>query len=716
MSYASFLAQQAKQVFSFVQVSRKFLGDGWVYDGLSAWSIPWTKGVPVGVRVSLQSGANSFDLDENEFYLSEDRLYVESVNFNDGYYAYVEYLELYATEEIAFYFDPTDDGSPMVKWNQGLLATPVVKRSVADNYAGFSPSEISPVVIAHNGEDLWESLYADSFLNCKIDVWTCVGPIRSENTKKIFSGNILNVTFDDLKISFDLVENTDMVTGAYQGRYFSTQDWPAVDPAYAGAPIPLAFGTPRWIRAVNIDYIKEGAATTNNRLWGLYEAQGLISGNMNFTLGTVTSLGGGVYNCVAAEDSVRALNTGDWIQRPSDDVWGSVQVMSPTNFYLTTTPISSWTPASGNIMYRPAVQEVFAQIPSKQGVVLNWQAWQSFGSVLSEDLGDLAICKLTSTFEANSTLELAIATIQPDDFELWVRVAGSNHNVLLDGQYLNPYGGAHEVTALLWYLRYIIGIREDQINKQSFIDAVAVRTPFVPEFGGNSPYFLHPLWASDFEDHKTVIARLLQQIGAVSYFDADGLFTIKCRSVLGDAIHTLEDSDLLEAPKFEIRQDDIRGFALDANAPMVGCTVEVLKTKPATTSITVRTVDGVIGPDLTNAYALARGIPRFEAVQLYDVGKDAQSGGNYFYRMGLKRMADYYANRRLVVSIRTSGEVLDAEPGDVIALHREYIPGFPYVKGTKRTRKFFVLESTRSGGFLDLVMEDQFAIEQLGSF
>ena len=569
-------------------------------------------------------------------------------------------------------------------------------------------------MIAHAGTDLWNSLYTDSFVGCAISVWICAGPLRPENCSKVFTGKILNISFDDRKLSFDLVENSDLIEGAYLGRFFSASDsnFRLLDPQMEGQPIPLAFGTPRWIRAVNTDYIKDGATTSDNRRWSVFETLNLASGTQAITLGTCVADGIGGFNVTGmAESHVRLLNVGDRFQRTSDGVWGRM------NFILSSTSINisfAGTPALGNACIRPAIQELFFQVPSKQGVVLNVGIHNS-ATIGWTNVADTDCVLLTSGFEAYATA-LGLATIDPDDFEVWVRVAGSLHNETFGGAYISPAGGAHEVTCLYWYLRKIVGLSENQINGASFISAVAVRTPFIAEFGGNSAFFTHPQWSSDFETHKDVIGRLLQQIGAIAYFDADGLFTIKARSVLGTSRFEIQDSDIVGPPNFEIRNDDIRGLLLDANTTIVGCTVTVTKTKPSTNTTTVRTIGSTFGDQTTNIYGRARGINRFDSAQLYDIGKDTFAGGAFLYRLALQRMADYFSNRRLTVSFRAGGEILDVVPGDVVTLKREFIPGLPYVPGTLQSRKFFVIDVLRVGSLVEIQAEDQYAIEQIGSF
>ena len=68
---------------------------------------------------------------------------------------------------------------------------------------------------------------------------------------------------------------------------------------------------------------------------------------------------------------------------------------------------------------------------------------------------------------------------------------------------------------------------DDYINGQSFIDAIAVMS-----LSSDEALFTHPIWSSDFEDHKTVIGRLLATLGAIGYFNNEGNSQSSCAGFL----------------------------------------------------------------------------------------------------------------------------------------------------------------------------------------
>jgi len=720
MTYASVLARQAKEVTTFAKITRKKKILYSELDGSNQISFPY--GTPISITGSDGNATNGaiytvvystseWSYDSATQILTIDDPFSDefgnSVADVSGAVFFVEYESRFASEEVVFHDIPTSSASSIVKWNEGILNTPEVRRSVADAFGGLLTSESSPLVVAHNGSNLWESLYDESFFRCRVDIWQCVGPLRTTNCQKIFSGLIDSVTFNDVSIEFALIENTRLIDGSYRGRFYTSDTFSKLDPSFEGRPIPICYGNALWVRAVNIDYISDGATTSDNRVWAVYDKRLIESGTQNLTLGTVTALVPPEYRISGmAEADVRCLKAGDRIRRSSDGAWAFVlQIESATQIRI---GASSHTPAVGNLYVRPAIQNIYFQVPSKQATVLAAQINDS-STISYGETNDVVTVNLTSGFEAYATA-LGITTIDPNDFEVWVEVCGAPQRLLFDGAYIGQLDFNDNVSCLYWYLTEVVGIPDDYINGQSFIDAIASMSD-----PGDEALFTHPTWSSDFEDHKTVIGRLLATLGAIGYFNNEGKFTIKLRGLLGTPDFELTDADLIGRPRYEIRHEDMAAFQLDASSEIVGVQTNVLKTKPSTFQTVIRTVQGPVDVPYSSIYGRAQGALDNVSIQTYDINR-TRGGSNLPLWPGLERRAIYCGRRRLLCKVRASGEVLDAEPGDIVSLTRELIPGEARVAGTEFTRKYFVVETSREGAAIDLVLDDQFAIEENGSF
>lgn len=720
MTYASVLARQSKEVTTFAKITRKKKILYSELNGSGEVSFPY--GTPVSVTASDGTATNAsiytavlstYDWSYNASTQVLDLPLSLSDEFGNTFTSvassvfFVEYESRFASEEVVFHDIPTSSASSIVKWNEGILNTPEVRRSVADAFGGLLTSESSPLVVAHNGSNLWESLYDESFFRCRVDIWQCVGPLRTTNCQKIFSGLIDSVTFNDVSIEFSLIENTRLIDGSYRGRFYTSDTFTKLDPSFEGRPIPICYGNALWVRAVNIDYISDGATTSDNRVWAVYDKRLIESGTQNLTLGTVTALPAPVYRISGmAEADVRCLKAGDRIRRSSDGAWAFVlEVESSTQIRIQT--ITVHTPAVGNLYVRPAIQNIYFQVPSKQATVLLAQINDS-STISYSETDDVVTVNLTSGFEAYATA-LGITTIDPNDFEVWVEVCGAPQRLLFDGAYIGQLDFNDNVSCLYWYLTHVVGIPDDYINGQSFIDAIAVMSS-----SSDEALFTHPIWSSDFEDHKTVIGRLLATLGAIGYFNNEGKFTIKLRGVLGTPDFELTDADLIGRPQYEIRHEEIVAFQLDASSEIVGVQTNVLKTKPSTFANVIRTVQGPIDVPFSSRFGRAQGSLDNVSIQTYDINR-ARGNANLPLWPGLRRRANYCGRRRLLCKVRASGEVLDAEPGDIVSLTRELVPGEARVAGTEFTRKYFVVETARDGAAIDLVLDDQFSIEENGS-
>lgn len=720
MTYANVLKRQAKEVFAFATITRRKLIN---YSDLNgSGEVSFTFGTPVSVYAADGTASNAsiytaVIVPPDWSYNSTTQVLTLPLSIDDEFgnafaslasaMFFVEYATHYATEEVAFHQIPTSSASDIIKWREGLMDVPTVRKTVADNFAGLLTSDVSPLVIAHNGEDFFESLYDDSVWRCRAEIWVCVGPLRTTNCRKLFSGLIDTVRLTDLKFELSLLENTALIDGSYRGRYFSSDLFSKLDPGSEGQPIPLCYGTPRWVKAHNIDFIADGATTSDNRTWAVYDKLFCESGTQNISLTTVTSLGSSQWRISGmAEADVRALTDGDYIRRSSDGAWAFVvNIDSATQVVIQ--EITAHTPATANVYVRPFVQELYFQVPSKQATALNVAINESTTISWGES-EDVTTVVLTSGFEAYATA-LGLTTIDPNDFEVWVRVAGAPQRVLYDGAYIGQLLYPDLVTCLYWYLKQIVGIPEDYIDGQSFIDAIAAIN------SQDEAMFTHPMWSGDFEDHKTVIGRILATLGAIGYFNNEGQFTIVKRGVLGTPDFEINDDDLIGQPSWEIRHDQISAFQVDGNTTTVGIVTSVLKTKPSTFQNVVRLAGGPLDVPYSSRYGRAQNPLDNQSVQVYDIGK-TRGSANFPLWPGVRRRAIYCGRRRMLLKVRAGGEILDAEPGDVVSLTRELTPGNARVDGTEFTRKYFVVETARDGASIELVLDDQFAIEENGSF
>lgn len=733
MSYASFVDRGGKNVFVFAKISRKrrFAGSDMVFDGSeSKYYLPFTLGdvesvaltptataEPMG-RVELTEESSLAALGSGEWFFddTQDRLYFGAfIDSEGGALAddtlttiVVEYWTFVSSADIGWFKTPTDDTTEQVRWAGCISEHPEITKSVSENFAGFTPVEITPLVVAWHNTDLFENAYSDSYADCSCDIWTALGSIDTTRIRKLFTGKIKGVQINDTEIRFSLIEDSALFEKSYVGRPYEDEST-ALDPNATGQMIPLIYGLTRWIKAINIDYISASPTTSDNRTWAVHD-WAFGSAEATFTLTGATSLGGGIYTVtMSAADAAKMIHT----QRAKRNSGGEWVTITKTAGVFEMNTGGAFTPANGQVFTRPAIQEYYFQVPSKQNAVVNWFP-SSSSTVSSSVVGNCLCAVLTTGFEAAATA-LGLTTINPDDFEVWVKCIGPDVEQTLDSAYFEG-DGPSEVGALLWYLKNVVGLDETKINIASFNTALTAR-PINASTEGNVANFITPFSGYEAEKHRDVIGRLLRQIGAVGYFNADGEFTIKCRDAFATADWELTDAEIeADSFEYELSQDDCRSFILSASTSYLGSAYTTTTAKPATTTTKIRFSDGQSGGPVSSDEGFSWMDAPAETVELYDVNKDVQSSGRYLGRYGLARIATYYGARRGIAKLKAFGEIIDAVPGETVSISREIMPGFSYVPGTLRTRQFFILEVRRTGDMVELLIEDQYSIEEAGGF
>lgn len=729
MSYADQVDRQAKDISVFATVGRKtkILGeDLQTYDGTRKY-ISFDGGqvraiTAVGNQI-IDDFRTPVDLIEvaslaavdsvNEYFYDSaaGRIYfyfgISGITDITVSTLIIEYRLYFSSSDINWYSTPTDDTTSMIKWTGGIVGLPAITRSAVDNYAGFSPSEISPLEIAITDSDLMAASYDEDFNGGTAEIWVCYGIIAPENIRKLFTGTISNVRANQTTFIFDLIENVKILNGSFVGSYF--QDvFQACEPLAFGRAIPLVYGVPRWIKCINVDYIKNGASTSDNRKWIAYD--GILGhGQTTHTLSTVGSPSGGIYPVTMSTADAAKLIDDQRVYRNSDGKWARI-VYDGTDIELT--PVAH-TPAPGDVYTRPAIQEAYFQVPSKQGTAQNWLISDSatISSVIDSDCVEML---LTSGFEAAATT-LGLTTIDPDDFEVWVRVIGPGMDQANSGAGYFEDDVPSEVGALLWYLRTVMGLSDSNINVASFETALTLR--IASDNGLNQANFISPCWQETFEDHRSVINRLLQQIGAIAFFNESGQFEIIPRGVLGTADYTLTDSEIDgDSIDFEWNAQDRAWFQLDGSSQYLGVATTRLIAKPSSTQTSISLANGPIGGITSTPPGYTWGKAPVKVVELYDIGKDAQASGQYVGRNGISRIAQYFATRRGFIKLRAFGEIVDVVPGQTVSITLEHLPGFQFVAGTLRTKSYCVLSAARDGDSVELLLEDQYSIEEVGSF
>lgn len=732
MSYLSFTDRKAKEVSVLAKVTRKrrFDGSSLVFDGgESKYYLSFALGEVASVAICSQATSEVKGRTElaaetalgavgpGEYFVdtTQNRIYFgafldaagDTFASDTSATLVVEYWIYLSSADVGWFSTPTDDTAAQVHWAGCITEAPQIRKSVADNYAGFAPVEISPLKIAWHNTDLFENAYSDSYADCSAIVWVCFGILEVTRIKKIFTGRISGVQITDTEMSFNLAEDAAFFDRKYLGRYFQDETT-LLNPNDVGRAIPILCGVTEWIKCTNIDYISTAPTTSDNRIWAVHDFA-LGGGEITFTLTGATLISGTTYSVTMSAASGALMLGEQLVRKTVGGNWVNL-VQSGGVFEMNTG--GAFVPANGQVFTRPPVQEFYFQVPSKNDAVTNWLP-STHASASSTVSGGCVCVILTSAFESIATA-LGITTIDPNDFEVWARCIGPGMDQTLNAAY---FEGDHqsEVGALLWYLKNAVGLAETEINVSSFTTALAGRPPSTT--GINEAALINPLVGTDFETHRDIVGRMLRQIGAIGYFDVDGKFAIKVRDSLAAADWTLTEAEIdAGSLAFELDPTDQKSFQIDGSSDYIGSEFTTTTAKPSTTATRIMLANGPVGPIVSTPEGFTWKSAPVETVSLYDIGKNVQSGGAYVGRAAIDRLSAYYGNRRGLLSLRAMGEIVDAEPGDTVSVSRDILPGFAYVPGTSRTRSFFILDVRRNADSVELLLEDQYSIEEVGGF
>lgn len=642
------------------------------------------------------------------------RIYYRSEAVNLGT-AVVESSLFYSTTDIRWYTDPTDDQTEMRRWYGSINAEPQIKRGVSDNFSGFAPIEISPLEVQWRNGDLYQYFRERSFVDCLADVWVCKGDIEPDNVSKLFSGKIRGLSFDDSMASFQLVDYSYLLDGVYNGIRVETLG--VFDPAESGRGVPLIYGDVKWLKCTNQDYQSDSPSTSNNRTWTVHDTR-LGSALQQATAITVGSPSGGSYPVTFSNADSAKLYDGIYMTRNSDGNYARMSGNIGNSWTLT--PVGGWTPNNGEAYTILPIMQFRFQVPSSLAAVQDWSPYEANAYLTIADDGSTLSITLNSGFEAGASA-LGISTIDPNDFEVWVRVMGPGKGDTYNGTYLDKNATQSSPSmpgALAWYLKNVVGLSDSQLNVQSFVDAIAAR-PFAPARNDNLGSFVTPFTSTDFESHRDVVGAILRDIGGVGYFNLDGEFTIKARDSLATADWVLTESEIkTDSMRYEFYDADLKSIRVVGSSPYIGThfTFRAIKSPPTFVERT-RFTDFLAEP-VESGYGRTLTEQRIETSTSYDQCHMLNSipDGSPLFFNSAQRMATYFGNRIGRMKFTAYGEVVDAMPGDTIEIQRDLLPGYNYIPGTVRSRKFFVLEVERSGDEIELLVEDQYSIEEAGGF
>lgn len=605
---------------------------------------------------------------------------------------------------IGWFNTPTLDetgGASQVFWH-GLIAEPLeIRRSIPDGFTGFVPVEISPLILNLDGSTFEPYLTRISWRNSTVEIWECVGNIETTNISKVFTGRLDDARWTDSQLTISLADNANRFDR--QARTIAFDKDLGHDPAVHGQAVPIVFGQIGWVRGVVLDYKADSPTTSDNRYWGFCDATCL-----NTVAMTVASVSGNTFQPSIA--SQRRLVGGN-----SSDNGSQIDLWTRTTGGASSGAVNQSTTSGIDVGTGLTVGNVITFCPIQRFVLYKKDGTDLVGytrplNVTSKD--GIYCVELPTTFESDFGIS---GTLNPDEWYCVGLLRGPYSNVTIDGNFLDPdenhNGNFTAAHALVWLLKTYADFGESEFNLASFQDAVAKR-------GSEVVALIEPHDTTEpAVNIRDAVGRLLAKLSAVAFFDGDGKLKLKARAEFGTADYTATDADIIGQPEFDVFNSDVASIVNTKSTPHLYSYINA-RSEPLTTDI----VSPSLG-DLDRGYseqaekvlfntadtavdwAVGR---RLVELSMYEVGCHSADGEE---NEGTERAGDFYIFPRLTVKLTLGAGFLDIEPGDVLELERERLPGFAYVAGTMRTKKFFVTSVTRADGFVTVEGDDQAGIE-----
>lgn len=680
-----------------------------VYSG-SVYRVAFAFGKVLAAEVNgtaLTEGT-SVALAAGQFYWDGSYLYVRKSDSSAVATAnwVVAQFELYlSTKEQMFHRIPTDSTSEQVQFRGVITQAPVVDVSSGDNLFGFSPIASTSVVCAMDAEYLQELLHGTTFTQCEINIFHVAGKFAVANVQKIMSGVGGTHDHSDTNFSLNIMDRSykldvESSNGSYDSRFStSTRTGDSLpDPVYQNRPIRSVYGIQKSVRGVCMDYKDESPANTDNRRWA-FMTNGFGVGSFTITVTAYST--DSIFNVSVAD--AKKLKT--YLDLGFFKVYGHSLLRDVNSVDTTTGEI---TLASG--MTGVGVSSSIAVIPFANAYLISQGNWYklNYGThFTTTNLNDDTFgMELLTTVESG----YGISVLNPSTDYVIADMMGAQIAPTFGGNPISTAVGAvaNPIVVLYHILKDRVGLEESEIDGDAFIDLAAEVTDQIA--------MAIPLSeADDFEDWKTIIARLLTTGFLKAFYDEEGRYTIKRVGPIGAVDATLTDDDIQGELKFEYSFDDICAVRA-INGP---AEYYLLREKTA--------ILGGATSGKASFYASARQYYYFwranSELYLYQTGRIRDVETYFYFNQTLfdlygdgqfdyaNKLAYIMGERRGRVSLYAKSGAWSLNLGDAVAIERKKLPGFAYDEDTNRTRNFIVCEIRKELNGVALVLDDQKGIE-----
>lgn len=584
-----------------------------------------------------------------------------------------------ATNDQHFHRVPTDDTTREVYFEPFVVKEPKITASQQDGFFGLLPTTTSTINL-NNAEHFFERhVYDSSFKNKVIDIYHTIkgfndNDIKVENTKKVFSGLMSDISYSQEQLSIRVFDRVDIFKQEFRNTdtsFYKKSDFADLDPAFEGKPIRYVYGRVEGFVPVNLDYVDDSPTTSDNRIWGVRADKANTNDvSQNTSTGsTATVIEFGATPKFGVRDSIKVGAERTFVT----EVGANNITVSP----------AVTAPGSGVSVTRATVSRVVV-LQGEEKYELQWDRDYVMNTGLSNDVLGIT---LTNNFEAS----LGMSVLTPGD-QVLVTVYGKENNVTLGG----PAFGADDDTTgnltsapviILDLLKKGLGIPESDIDSSSFTTLLADTTEALS--------FAIPASSSgEFPTFKKIFGDITKTVLLKWYLDNDTKWSVSQVKPIAGTPEEIDDSELIRGPtKYDFQYEDIVSDVV-VEYRFRELREDVNKLEEQTEQVT----------GSSNIAKWLHGVDKTRTIRsLHLKEADAQTLAD--------RMAFVFGDRMGKLTVRTKNEFLDTLIDDKLKVQRDRLPGFEFEDGTERSRDFVVIEVDRGLRDVRLVLDDQKGIE-----
>lgn len=673
MSYADLLEEEgvSANYLAIIRPARKVTS--WTSLSSSRYSASFDYGYVSSVEidgVALTSVSTSSVL-AGEFFWDDDTQTIyaralDSGNLNSKFVVLI--YEIYVgTFDAHWYRVPTDSSTKTIYFEPLIARVPSIKTNVKDVAFGILPIQSSGIVLNNADKILNRHIYDGGFRGREILIYHWLDKLDEDNIKLVIRGRMDSLSWEDNKVSIRIFNSFDVFESEFrapQGNsFYSSSDYPELDTRFEGKPIRYVYGVVDGFVPVNVDYLQEGATTSDNRVWKV-SCDGLNQYQKSTTVpASPSSTTTRTYLTSAA-----GITVGDtvYINKTTDESRIVTAVNYTGNQYIEHSALSSGAAANGDIVERGSVARIDI---IQQGVKFTALYKRDYTETVDANgvLGFTFVSGLESNLSMTSTLS-------PTD-TVFCRVYGKQNNITLNAL---SYGSNDVETGNLTSLAPILfdlikrfaGVPESQINIPS-------ATTLLTDSPDRLSFAIPDNSNSKFPKIKNILSDICQT-GLVSLFTDDDLKWTATRLKANQAVSgSIDNSELLAGSiDYDFDYSDIYSdVVVKYNSQ------EVSKN------------------GLGDGYNLARASSN-TARYLHKIDRTLEVDSLHYAATGAEllatRLADFYGDRQGTISFACKNRFFGFSVNEIIEVSRDSLPGFEFELDILRTINFNLRETDKT--------------------